>query len=77
MEGFKCRLCGEAVGCRLTQNLLLISQQDMLLTKPCSGPGYTSVLRGGLSAVKGIWLFYPKHELGQWSINYTRGEKRW
>lgn len=41
----------------------LISQQDILVSKLCSGLGYTPVLRGGLSTVKGIWLFYPKHEL--------------
>lgn len=58
------------------QNLLLISQQDMLLSK-CSGLGYAPVLRGGLSTVKGIWLLYPKHELRQRSINYTGGKKRW
>lgn len=41
----------------------LISQQDILVSKLCSGLGYTPVLRGGLSTVKRIWLFYPKHEL--------------
>jgi len=57
------------------QSSLLISQQDILLSKLCSGLGYTPVLRGGLSTAKGIWLFYPKRELRQRSINYTRGKK--
>lgn len=57
------------------QNSPLISQQDLLLTKLCSGPGYAPVLRGGLSAAEGIWLCYPKPEVGQRAINYTRGEK--
>lgn len=75
MDVFKHSLYREALRLRLMQNSLLISQQDILLSKLCSGLGCACVLRGGLSTVKGIWLFYPKHELRQWSINYTRVKK--
>lgn len=76
MDVFKHSLYREALRLRLMQNSLLISQQDILLSKLCSGLGCACVLRGGLSTVKGIWLFYPKHELRQWSINYTRVKKK-
>lgn len=62
MDVFKHSLRSAALRLRHMQNSL-ISQQDILVSKPCSGLGYTPVLRGGLSTVKGIWLFYPKHEL--------------
>lgn len=75
MDVFKHCLYREALRLRLMQNLLLISQQDIFLSKLCSGLGYASVLRGGLSTVKGTWLFCPKHELRQWSINYASGKK--
>lgn len=76
MDVFKHSLYREALRLRLVQNSLLISQQDILPSKLCSGLGCACVLRGGLSTVKGIWLFYPKHELRQWSINYTRVKKK-
>lgn len=62
MDVFKHSLRSAALRLRHMQNSL-ISQQDILVSKPCSGLWYTPVLRGGLSTVKGIWLFYPKHEL--------------
>lgn len=62
MDSFKHSLRSAALRLRHMQNSL-ISQQDRLVSKPCSGLGYTPVLRGGLSTVKGIWLFCPKHEL--------------
>lgn len=74
---FKHSLYREALRLRLMKNSLLISQQDILPSKLCSGLGYAPVLRGGLSTVKRIRLFFPKYELRQWPINYTRGKKHW